>query len=74
MKYELLEGGLRVPSIVRWPGQVMPGAVSEQVMITMDWLPTLLSAAGTQPDPDYPPDGENLISMLTGHARLSQLA
>ena len=68
MKYELLEGGLRVPAIVRWPGRVAPGTVSEQVMITMDWMPTLLAAAGTQPDPAYSPDGENLLPMLIGHA------
>ena len=35
-------------------------------MISMDWLPTLLAAAGTDPDPGYPPDGENLLSVLTG--------
>jgi arylsulfatase A-like enzyme len=53
MKGELLEGGLRIPAIVRWPGRIPAGAVSEQVMISMDWLPTLLAAAGTQPD--FPP-------------------
>src|SRR2546421_11550243 len=38
MKQELLEGGIRIPAIVRWPGRIAPGAVSEQVMITMDWM------------------------------------
>jgi hypothetical protein len=38
MKQELLEGGLRIPSIVRWPGRIAAGSVSEQVMITMDWV------------------------------------
>jgi len=32
----------------------------------MDWLPTLLAAAGTAPDPAYPPDGMNLVPHLTG--------
>jgi arylsulfatase A-like enzyme len=50
MKHELLEGGIRVPAIVRWPGRILPGAISEQVVITMDWMPTLLAAAGTSPD------------------------
>src|SRR6266853_330645 len=54
MKGELLEGGLRIPAIARWPGRIAAGAVSEQVIITMDWMPTLLAAAGTQPDPAYP--------------------
>jgi arylsulfatase A-like enzyme len=68
MKSELLEGGLRIPAIVRWPGRVKAGSVSEQVMISMDWLPTLLAAAGTDPDPGYPPDGANLLPVLTGRA------
>jgi arylsulfatase A-like enzyme len=65
MKHELLEGGIRVPSIVRWPGRITAGSVSDQVMITMDWLPTLLAAAGTLPDPAYPSDGEDLGPVVT---------
>jgi len=68
MKGELLEGGLRIPAIARWPGHVVAGSVSDQVMITMDWMPTLLAAAGTQPDAAYASDGENLASALTGAA------
>src|SRR6266851_2076599 len=66
MKQGLLEGGLRIPSIVRWPGRIAAGSVSEQVMISMDWVPTLLAAAGTSPDPAYPPDGEDLAQALSG--------
>ena len=68
MKQELLEGGLRVPSIVRWPGRIAARSVSEQVMITMDWVPTLLAAAGTSPDAAYPADGEDLGPIVTGRA------
>jgi len=68
MKDELLEGGLRIPSIVRWPGHIAAGSTSEQVMATMDWMPTLLAAAGTSPDVAYPPDGEDLGPILTGRA------
>jgi len=68
MKTELLEGGLRVPMIVRWPGRIAAGAVSEQVAITMDWVPTLLAAAGTAPDAAYPSDGEDLAPAVTGRA------
>ena len=46
MKQELLEGGLRIPAIARWPGHVAAGSVSDQVMITMDWLPTLAGCRG----------------------------
>ena len=63
-KTDLLEGGLRIPAILRWPGRVAPGATSDQVMISMDWLPTLLAAAGSAPDPAYPPDGISLLAHL----------
>lgn len=67
-KGELLEGGLRVPLIVRWPGRIAPGSHSEQVLISMDWLPTLLAAAGGAPDVRYPSDGMDLLPVLTGRA------
>jgi arylsulfatase A-like enzyme len=65
-KTQLLEGGIRIPAIVRWPGKIPAGVVSDQVMISMDWLPTLLAAAGAAHDPAYPPDGINLLDILTG--------
>jgi arylsulfatase A-like enzyme len=40
------EGGWRVPAMVRWPGHIKPGSVSNGIMHHMDWLPTLLAAAG----------------------------
>ncbi|MFW2439678.1 MAG: arylsulfatase [Arenicellales bacterium] len=40
------EGGWRVPSLVRWPGKIEAGSVSNEVMHHMDWLPTYLAAAG----------------------------
>ena len=67
-KSELLEGGLRIPAIVRWPGRVPKGVSSSQVMISMDWLPTLLDAAGTKPDAAFPSDGMSLMPVLTANA------
>ncbi len=64
-KSELLEGGLRIPAIVRWPRSIREGTVSDQVMITMDWLPTLLEAAGAAQDSAYPSDGMSLIPALS---------
>jgi len=43
------EGGWRVPSMVRWPGKITPGSISNEIMHHMDWLPTFVAAAG---DPD----------------------
>ncbi len=40
------EGGWRVPAMVRWPGTVEPGSVTNEIVHHMDWLPTLLNAAG----------------------------
>lgn len=68
MKTELLEGGLRIPALVRWPGRIAAGSVSAQAMITMDWMPTLLAAAGASAAPGFAFDGENLLPALTGGA------
>ena len=69
-KTELLEGGLRIPAIVSWPARLPAGLVSEQVTANMDWLPTLLAAAGLTPDPAYAPDGMNLLPSLAPGAAL----
>jgi arylsulfatase A-like enzyme len=42
------EGAYRVPAMVRWPGKIPAGAVSNTIMSHLDWLPTLLSAAGVK--------------------------
>ncbi len=67
-KTELLEGGIRVPFFIRWPARIKAGSRSEQVNISMDWVPTLLAAAGGAPDPAFPSDGENLLDVVTGKA------
>jgi len=77
------EGGWRVPSMVRWPGRIEAGSVSNEIMHHMDWLPTFLAAAG---DPDIKEklkeggvqaigreykvhlDGYNFLPHLTGEA------
>jgi arylsulfatase A-like enzyme len=65
-KWDLLEGGLRVPQIVWRPGHVEAGAVTDQVSITMDLTASCLAAAGVMPDPGYPLDGQDLLPVLTG--------
>jgi arylsulfatase len=76
------EGAYRVPAMVRWPGKIKPGQVSNQIVAHLDWLPTLLAVAG---DPDVTTkllkgyklagitykihlDGYNLVPYLTGQA------
>jgi arylsulfatase A-like enzyme len=67
-KTELLEGGLRIPALISWPARIPQGRTIDQVSISMDWMPTLLAAAGTEPDPSYPVDGMNLLPTLTQNA------
>jgi arylsulfatase len=40
------EGGWRVPAMVKWPGKIKAGSVSNEIMHHMDWLPTFVAAAG----------------------------
>lgn len=63
-KMDLLEGGIRVPYIVRWPSHVQAGGTTAQHAITMDWVPTFLAAAGASADPRYPLDGIDLLPVL----------
>jgi arylsulfatase A-like enzyme len=60
-KMDLLEGGIRVPYIARWPARLPKGRTTAQLAITMDWTATFLSAAGVDPHPDYPLDGIDLL-------------
>ena len=56
------EAGLRIPFIVRWPGQSPPGAVRRNLVSTVDILPTFLDAARAPLPPDLP--GASLLSLL----------
>lgn len=40
------EGAYRVPAMVRWPGKIKPGSISNEIMSHIDWMPTFLAAAG----------------------------
>jgi arylsulfatase A-like enzyme len=65
-KMFLHEGGTRVPALVRWPGVIPAGRVTDQAAITMDWTATILAVTDTAADPAYPLDGENLMPVCTG--------
>jgi arylsulfatase A-like enzyme len=65
-KFDLWEGGTRVPAIVRWPGVTTAGRMTDQPAITMDWTATILAATGTPSDPSYPLDGEDLMPVCSG--------
>jgi len=40
------EGAFRVPCMIRWPGRIQPGSVSNEMISALDWSPTLVAAAG----------------------------
>ena len=67
-KWTLWEGGIRVPTIVRWPGRIPAGRVSDQVGITMDLSATILAATGTPLPPAAGWDGMDLLPILEGRA------
>jgi arylsulfatase len=79
------EGAFRVPELIRWPGKIQAGTVSNEIVQHHDWLPTFLAAAG---EPDIVEklkaghqigettykvhiDGYNLVPYLTGEAEKS---
>lgn len=63
-KRSMYEGGLRVPAIARWPGQIAPGTVSDVVWYFPDVLPTLAEVAGTEPPAGL--DGISVLAALRG--------
>lgn len=65
-KFTLWEGGIRVPTLIRWPARVPASIVSHQVGITMDLTASILSAAGVTPPPSHRPEGMDLIPLLAG--------
>lgn len=67
-KHTMLEGGVRVPFLLRWPGRVSAGRVdSESVISGIDWLPTLCALTGTEIDPNGF-DGEDVSAAWLGTA------
>ncbi len=69
-KRSLLQGGIGVPFIVRWPGKIAAGRVDRTTPITaVDLLPTICAATGVTLPAAYIPDGENQLPALLGTAK-----
>jgi arylsulfatase A-like enzyme len=66
-----MEGGLRVPLIVRWPGRVAAAQTSDDIMHVTDLYSTLIAAAGATLPSDRPIDGANQLAWWTGEAAQS---
>jgi arylsulfatase A len=66
LKGSLYDGGIRVPTIVRWPGHVPPGSESHVLSGHEDWLPTILDAVGLRDATPDDIDGISLRPVLEG--------
>ena len=60
------EEALRMPFLVRWPGRVKPGSANEDIVLNVDFAPTLLEAAGASPMPEA--QGRSFLPLLEGRA------
>ncbi len=69
-KGNLYEGGLRIPSIVRWPDKIKPGRVSDLVWYQPDVLPTLAELTGASPPADI--DGISILPEILGQGSLGR--
>jgi arylsulfatase A-like enzyme len=67
-KWTVWEGGIRVPALIRWPGRIAPGRVSDQVGVTMDLTASILAATGTPVPKELQLEGINLFPILEGKA------
>ncbi|MCP5264892.1 MAG: sulfatase-like hydrolase/transferase [Burkholderiaceae bacterium] len=67
-KMDLLEGGIRVPLLARWPRRIRAGGTSQAPNLTMDWTATMLAAAGVAADPHHPLDGVDLAPVFADPA------
>ncbi len=72
-KTDLHEGGIRVPMIARWPGQIAPGTTSEVIGHTNDLLPTLCAVASIPLPGHVRFDGGSLLDVLRGDAPTADL-
>ncbi len=62
----LYEGGIREPMVIHWPGVTKSGAVTDQLMVSTDFYPTLLEMAGLPSLPNQHVDGMSLVPVLKG--------
>ena len=65
-KATMWEGGLRVPFIIRWPGKVPAGKVTDEFLTTLEIVPTLLAATGAPAPKDVKLDGFDMLPVLRG--------
>lgn len=68
MKRYVYEGGHRVPGIARWPGHIIPGSVSDELIDGTDILPTLCELSGAKIPTDRAIDGTSIVPVFKGRS------
>ena len=69
--FTTLEGSLRAPFLIRWPGKIKPGSVNNEIVHITDIMPTLASAAGFEMPDDRVIDGVDQTDLFTGKTKKS---
>lgn len=64
--YTTMEGGMRMPAVIWWPGTIPAGTLSDKLCTMMDWLPTLCFLARAKVPDDRVIDGRNIWKILSG--------
>ena len=70
-KFDVLEGGLRVPLIIRWPKRAPSGKVYREMVSSTDVFPTLVAGAGLEMPKGQPADGVDLLPFINGKNTIS---
>ncbi len=65
-KFSVYEGGMRVPTVMRWPGRIPAGTIQTEIGATIDLLPTLAHLAGCELPEDRVIDGRNIWPLMSG--------
>jgi len=68
LKVDIWEGGHRVPTIIKWPGKVQAGSVSDKLISQLDFMPTLATIADIELPGNSAPDGYNILPTLLGES------
>ncbi|KJD37210.1 arylsulfatase [Tamlana sedimentorum] len=68
-KGSTLEGGMRMPTVIRWPEKIKPGIEIDELLTTMDMLPTFANLVGVSLTKDRKIDGKDILPVLTEGAK-----
>jgi len=65
-KGSLYEGGIRVPTCMKWPGKISPNSSCDTPITSVDWMPTFVEIAGGRLPENQPVDGVSIVPLMSG--------